>query len=183
MKADYARQELERFCIGELAKLFAAVNRRPPSINYHARHSRFKFVLTERTTLTPEKLEALREMNIDLKEHTEIRGIHVNYDVIRENRLETKLRDALASIHVSEAILEQLFTPQIQLKASFFDILSEVVRHSLKSGEKIEDKIFRVLEILNPATQMRNVETLDLSAKQSFDLLNNAEIAAEEKLA
>jgi hypothetical protein len=183
LRADFARQRIEEYCIEEIANEYAAVNRRPSSRNFSAKHSRFKFVLTERTTMTSEKSEELREMGIPIEQYTEVRGIQINYDAIRQHHLEAKLREALGSMRIPAGVLEEIFTPAVQLKESFYDVLSEVVKSSLKPGEKLEEKLKRTLEILNPATQIRNVEVLGLTPKQCFDLVNSTEIEAEDEIA
>ena len=209
VKGEYARQQLDRFWRDQLAKQYALINRRPANRTFIGKHSKFKFVFTERTTLTPEKIEELKEMDIPIEEHTEVRGVQISYNAIRQHGLVNKLRDALSQMHLPKGVLEEVFSPQVQLKDSFYDILTEVVRNSLKiSGkqegkasennqgkqaenqdklqkklqDKLQEKLGRVLEILNPTTQIRNVE-LDLDAKQAFDLVNSTEIQAEEEIA
>jgi hypothetical protein len=180
MKADFARQQVEEFCLADIAKQYATINRRPSSRNFISKHSRFRFVFTERTTLTPEKSEELSDMNIPLEEHTEVRGVRINYDTIRQHKLEEKLRDALESLKVSKGVLDEIFTPEVHLKESFYNVLTEIVRNSLKEGEKLEDKILNVIQVLSPATQIRNVETIGLNPKQTFELVKNTQIEASQ---
>jgi hypothetical protein len=182
-KIDYAKQSLDDFCLKDWIGRFVATNRRPSSIDYVANHSRLKFVLTSRTTLTHEKVEELRSLGLKIDEHTTLSDLQINYAAIKQHKLENKLRDALESMHVSEGILEEIFIPKVELKDTFYDILVELVRQSLQSGENLEEKTLDVLRVLEPAEQMRNVEVSDLSIKQCFDLIEKTEIEPEEDIA
>lgn len=181
-KIDYAKSRIEDFCLRDWIKRFAATNRKPPSVDYTSDHSKFKFVMTTRTTLTHEKVEELRHLGIAIDEHTILSDIEINYDAIKQHRLENKLRDALEAMNVSAGVLDEVFTPKVELKDTFYDVLVEVVRRSLSPGERLEDKMFQVIQILNPADQMRNVET-DLGIQQCFDLIQKTEIEPEEEVA
>ena len=165
VKGEYARQQLDRFWREQLAKQYAVINRRPASRTFTGKHSRFKFVFTERTTLTAEKIDELKDMDIPIEEYTEVRGVQISYDAIRQHGLVNKLREALSIMHLPKGVLEEVFTPQVQLKESFYDILTEIVRSSLKMPgkqegkqpenqqdkfqKKLQEKLGRVLEILN----------------------------------
>ncbi len=182
-KLDYAKQKLEDFCLSDWISKFVATRKRPSSIDYSANHSRFKFVMTSRTTLTQEKVDELKDLGLPIDEHTVLRGLQVNYDAIRQHGLEGKLREALASLNVKKGVLEEIFSPRVELKETFYDLLAEIVRQSLKSGEKMEEKMLTVLEVLDPTNQMRNVEVLDLSVDECFKLIEKTEIEPDEEIA
>lgn len=181
-KADYAKQELDQYCLRDFVKRFIAGNRRPPSLEYQASHSRFKFVLTSRTTMTVEKVEALHDLDLPIEKHTEMRGMRIDSDAVRQHGLEEKLIQALENLHVSKAVLEECFIPQVELKPTFYDMLVEIVRNSLKRGEDLEDKMMLVLETLNPAEQIRNTEAIGMDAKECFDYVYRAKVEASEDL-
>ena len=153
----------------DLVRRFVAANRRPASAEYLANHARFKFVLTSRTTMTVE-VETLKELNLPIEQYTELRGMQLNADAVRQHGLEQKLIQALESMNVPKKVLEECFIPQVNLKDTFYDLLPEIVRNTLKKGENLEDKMLAVLEVLNPAQQIRNTEAIGLDAKQCFDL-------------
>lgn len=178
-KIDYAKSRIEDFCLNDWIKRFAAGGRKPPNIDYTADHSKFKFVMTTRTTLNHEKVEELRHLGIPIDEHTVLSDIQINYDAIKQHRLENKLRDALEAMNVSEGVLDEIFIPKVELKDTFYDVLVEVVRRSLAPGEALEEKMLQVIQVLNPADQMRNVEVMNLSVQQCFDLLQKTEVETE----
>jgi hypothetical protein len=182
-KIDFARHQVEEFCIRDFARRFAETQRRPPSIEYSADHSRFKFVMTVRTSLNPEMIEALEQLGVDLNEHTQLQGLELNYEAIRQHRLEDRLRQALESMHLAPGVLEEVFTEKVALQDSFYELLVPNIEKTLRSGENLEEKIFEVLRILHPATQIRNAEPLDLSIDECFDLVRKADIEAEEEIA
>lgn len=182
-KLAYAKQQVERYCVRDWIRRFATTSRRPPSLDYAADHARFKFVMTSRTILTSEKAEELRSLGIAVDEHTELRDIAINYDAIREHKLEDKLRKALSDLDVPSDVIEECFAPKIELKETFYDLLVEIVRHSLRKGEELEEKLKQVVEVLNPTNQIRNTEAVGLTIEQCFDLVHQAEIQAEEEVA
>ena len=182
-KLDYAKQKLEEFCLADWITKFVNTRRRPSSIDYSANHSRFKFVMTSRTTLTHDKVEELKSLGLPIDDYTVLRGLQINYDAIKQHGLEEKLREALGSLNVKKGVLEEIFTPRVELKETFYDLLAEVVRQSLKSGEDIEEKMRAVIEVLDPTNQMRNVEVLDLSVDDCFKLIEDTEIEPDEEIA
>ncbi|HLD99739.1 MAG TPA: hypothetical protein VJB59_05740 [Bdellovibrionota bacterium] len=182
-KEAWAKDRINDFCLRDFCHRYAATDRRPPSIEYVTNHSKFKFVLTSRTTLTPDKEDALRDLDIELQEHTQLAGLEINYSAIRQHGLEGKLRDALESLDVDKGILDECFRPKVELKDTFYDRLTEVARASLKPGESLEDKLHEILQILGPAEQVRNVDVIGLDSKQCFDLVTRTDIEAEEEIA
>lgn len=182
-KLDYAKQKLNEYCVRDWVHRFAMTQRRPPSVDYKANHSKFKFVMTARTTLNQEKVEALREIGLPIDEHTVLRDLQINYDAIKQHGLEKSLKKALESMNLEKGVLEEVLVPKVELKDTFYDLLVEIVRQSLSQGEDLEEKILNVLEILDPAEQMRNVEAVDLSSKECFDLIEKTEIELDEEIA
>lgn len=179
-KVRYAEQKVKEHCLQRYAEIYATSGKRPPAIEYESDHSRFSFVQTVRTYLSFEKVEALKQIRIPIDDHTELRGVRVNYEAIRKHKLEKDLQKAFENMGVSEEVLDEIFVPDIQVKPSFYEILDNVVRESLRPGEKLEDKIYEVLNILSPANQVRNLEAVGLTAKQCFDLVMEAEISVPE---
>jgi len=182
-KEQYARNRLDEFCLRDFARRAALSDRRPGSIDYSSDYAKFKFVLTSRTTLTPEKEEALTDLGLPLGEQTRLAGIEINYEAIRAHGLEEKLRQALESMDIDKSILDECFRPKVELKESFYDRLPELVGHIVERKDELEDKMHEVLRILQPTAQLRNVDVKGLTAKQCFDLVTQTEIEAEEEIA
>ena len=182
-KERWAKGRIDEFCVRDFVRRFAAADRRPPSIEYTTAHSKFKFVLTSRTTLTGDKEDALRDMSIPLEEYTQLAGVEINYDAIRQHGLENSLREALEAMDIRKSILDECFRPKVELKDAFYDRLAGVVRGSLQSDEKLEEKMFEVLQVLQPAEQVRNVDVIGLDSQQCFDLVRKTEIEPEEEIA
>ncbi|OFZ17948.1 MAG: hypothetical protein A2X94_08625 [Bdellovibrionales bacterium GWB1_55_8] len=180
-KVRYAEQRVKDYCLRRFSELFAASGTRPPSIEYTGEHSRFMFTQTERTTLTLDKVEELRDLGIPIDEYTELRGIRINYEAIRRHKLEEKLQKALSEMGLRSDILEECFVPNVELNESFYNVLAQIIRESLREGEELPEKLHEVLQILRPANQVRNLELPGYDARKSFDLVMKAEIAATEE--
>jgi len=182
-KEKYSMSRLGDFCLHDFVHRAVLSERRPGSVDYASEYSKFKFVLTSRTTLTPEKEEALKDMRIPLSDHTRLAGIEINYQAIKAHGLENKLREALEAMDVDSSVLDECFRPKVELKDAFYDRLTELVSGSLDEGEKLEEKVYEVLRILQPTTQLRNVDVIGLSQQECFDLIMKTEIEAEEQIA
>ena len=178
-KVNYAEQKLREFCRTSYTKLFVSMKRRPPSLDYKSENSSFKFVQTHRTTLTHEKVEALREVGIEVDDYTTLTGIDINMASIRQHKLEKKLQEGLANLGVSPGVIEECFTPRHELNPVFYDNLYTIVQHSLKKGESAEEKLAQILEVLDPSSQIRNVET-KLPEHKALDFVLKAEIEVDE---
>ena len=178
-KVKFAEQRLREFCGANYTKLFASLKRRPPSLDYRGENSSFKYVQTHRTTLTHEKVEALKESGIEVDDYTTLTGIDINMAAIRQHKLELKLQEGLASLGISPGIVEECFTPRHELNPVFYDNLYTIAQHSLKKGETIEEKLGRIFEILEPSSQIRNVET-KLPEHRALDFVLKAEIEVDE---
>ncbi len=182
-KMRYAEQRIKEHCISDFVNRFIAISKKPGNVDYLSRHARFKFVMTRRTTLSEDKVEDLRSLNIPLEEYTELGGLKINYEAIRQHNLEGHLREALESMHLPKGVIEEVFTPAVELKEAFYDRLDDVVRRSLGDGEDLSEKMLQVLQILNPTTQIRNTEVVGLDLNQCFDLLTQTELEMEEEVA
>ena len=178
-KGKFAEQKVKDYCVREYVHRFATQERKPPSLDFTADHAHFKFIMTMRTTLTPEKIDYLSSRNIAIDKYTELRGIRVNYDAIRQHGLEKKLRSALESMNVAKGVLEEVFRPEVELKDGFYERFYDVLRDSLQQGEDLEDKMLETLNALGPANQVRGLEAVGLTVKQCFELVNETEIDPE----
>jgi hypothetical protein len=181
-KVRFAEERVKEFCLKRFCERFAESGQRPESVKYAAENSVFTFIQTRKITLTPEKAEALKMMNIPVENHTELKGIHVNFAAIKEHKLEVKLRDALAAMGVKQSVLLECFQPDVQLKESFFAHLSAVVNQSLKKGEDLTEKLYEVTRLLHPAEQIRNAESPNLGPIQAFKLIHDTKISVTEDL-
>lgn len=179
-KVRYAEQQVKEYCTRRFAELYATTGNRPPAVDYQGGQSRFTFIQTARINLTADKAEALREMDLPIDQYTELRGMRINYEAIRSHKLEKKLRTALENMGLSNSILEEIFVPDIQLKESFFEVLDSFVARSVKQGESVEEKLYEVMRVLQPASQVRNADVPGMSAKECFDLIESAEIVLPE---
>lgn len=179
-KLRFAEQRVKDYCVRRFAEIYASTGERPSSIDYQGERSQFTFVQTKRTTLTAEKVEALRSLSIPIDDYTELRGLRVNYEAIRRHKLEGSLRKALEEMGVKPEVLEETFEPVVQLKDSFFTLLDNIVTKSLEKGEELSDKMKEVLAILQPANQVRNADLPSLSANECFDLIHAAEISVPD---
>lgn len=182
-KVKFAEQKIREFCVQDFVHRFTALERRPPSIDYASDHSRFKFVVTARTTLTPEKVEYLNSLHLPIDRYTALRGVRINYDAIRQHGLEDRVKQALSSLDIPDSVIEECFTPVIELKDTFYESLDRIVSESLGAREKLEDKMLEVIQTLNPSTQIRNTEVLNLSIEECFDLVHETEIETDEDVA
>ena len=178
-KVKYADQRLREFCNENYIRLFAALKTKPPSLDYVSKNSSLKYVQTHRTSLTHEKIEQLRELDISVDEYTELVGIDINMAAIRQHKLEKKLQEGLASLGVSQGIIEECFMPKHELNEGFIDKLYTIVQGSLKNGEEVAEKMIEVFEILNPSSQIRNVET-KLTQKEAFDFTAKVRIDVDD---
>lgn len=179
-KLRFAEERIREYCLRRFCEKFAALGRRPDSISYAGPHSHFTFIQTQRIGITPEKVDALRSLGVPMDQYTELKGLRVNFEAIREHRLEEKLRDALSEMGLNNQVLDEVFEPQVALKENFFDSLDLIVSKTLARDEKLEDKLYEVTRILGPASQIRNAETPDLNSQEAFQLILKAEISPEE---
>ncbi len=179
-KVGYAEHQVKEYCIKRFCENFAAMGNRPPSIEYTGDESHFTYIQTSRINLTHDKVEALRMLDIPIDRQTELKGIDINYQAIREHGLEKKLRTALEDLGVPEQVLEECFVPRVQLKETFFDNLDDLVRASLDKNEDLAEKLYQVIKILEPANQIKNPDCPDLTAEECFRLVANSEISADD---
>lgn len=184
-KVEYAEQRIKDHCLRRYAEVYAATGKRPESLDFASRHSRFMFIQTDRTWLTLERVEELRAMNVNIDAHTELRGIRINYEAIRrhgvEKGLQKALHEAMVKMNVSQDILDECFVPDVQLKDAFFEILDNVTRESLQEGELLEEKIRDVIRVLGSASQIRNLQAVDLDLKACIKKVVEAEIDVLEE--
>jgi hypothetical protein len=181
-KIKYADKQVKDYCLRRFAEHYSETGHRPESMTYEGKRGVFSFVQTRRISLTTEKVEALKLLNLNLDGETELKGLHINFDAIREHRLESKLRDALSEMGVSKSILQECFQPDVELKESFFEHLSVVVERSLSKGEKLSDKMYEVLQILDPSSQIRNADMPGLNAVQSYKLVHDADVVKPDTI-
>lgn len=179
-KTRFAEQRVKEYCMRRFAELYADSGKRPPSMDFQGAQSHFTFIQTSRINLTPDKAEALRSMDLPVDRHTELKGLRINYEAIRQHKLEEPLRKALEDMGVPNDVLEQVFVPEVQLKESFFEILDNFAASNLKPGENLSDRIYEIMQILQPANQVRNADLPGLNAKECFDLVDSAEIVLPE---
>ena len=178
-KVKFAEQRLRAFCNTNYVQLFANLKRKPPSLDYRGEHSSLKFVQTHRTTLTHDKVEELRGLGVDIDEYTTLTGIDINMAAIRQHKLENKLQEGLQTLGVSPGIVEECFTPRHELNPVFYDNLFTIIQHSLKKSEKLEDKLAHIYKILDPSSQIRNVET-EIPQNKALDIVLKAEIEVDD---
>lgn len=177
-KVGYAEQRIRDFCVENYVKLFASLKSRPPSLDFKGATSSFKFVQTHRTTLTAEKVHDLKDLGVPIDDFTELVGIEVNMAAIRQHKLEDKLQSGLATLGVAPGVIEECFTPRHELSPRFYDNLFAIVQGTIGKGEDAQEKIEQVFQILNPSSQIRNVET-KLNREMSFKYVDETEIESE----
>jgi hypothetical protein len=177
-KVKFAEQRIRSFCDESYIRLFAALKRKPPSLDYRSGHSSLKFVQTHRTTLTHDKVEELRELGVPIDDYTNLVGIDINMTAIRHHKLEDKLQEGLESLGVSPGVIEECFTPRHELNPSFYDAFYTIVQEVVGKGKDPTDRMIEIYHILNPSSQLRNVET-KLDQEDAFKLINETEIEAE----
>jgi hypothetical protein len=177
-KVKFAEQRIRGFCDESYIRLFAALKRKPPSLDYRTEHSSLKFVQTHRTTLTHEKVEELRELGVPIDDYTNLVGIDINMSAIRHHQLEGKLQQGLADLGVSQSVIEECFTPRHELNPSFYDAFYTIVQELVGKGKDPTERMIEIFHILNPSSQLRNVET-KLDQEEAFKLITESEIEAE----
>ena len=176
-KLEYANKGVRDYCRRRFAQIFAATGSRRSSMAFAGKHSSFTFIQTRRMSINEEKVHALNAIGFDVSSETELRGIRINYEAIQRNKLEQKLRAALEGMNVSREVLAECFQPDVQLRESFFDRLGMLTERSLAKGESLGEKLYEVLNILNPTEQIRNADLPDLSSIQSYKLVHDSQIA------
>lgn len=108
-KVRHAEYQVTDYCVRRFCENYLATGHRHPSIEYRGDKSHFTFIQTSRINLTPDKVEALKLMNVAIDDHTELKGIEINSHAIQEHGLEKKLRAALEHLGMSAAVLEECF--------------------------------------------------------------------------
>jgi hypothetical protein len=181
-KVRFASNKVKDYCLRRFCERFAESGHRPESTTYASRNSVFTFIQTKRVTLTPEKVDALKMLKIPVDQFTELKGIRINFEAIRAHKLEQKLRDALAQMGVKKGVLQEVFHPDVQLKEGFFEHLSAVVSRTLKANEDLAEKLYEVIQVLDPAEQIRSADSPNLNPVQSFKLIHDTQIAVSEDL-
>lgn len=183
-KLRFAEQRIREFCLRRFCEKFALTGRRPDSISYVGPHSRFTYTQTRRIAMTPERADALRDMGFPIDEHTELRGLRINYEAIREHKLESRLKEALEGMGLDQEILDECFVPDVQVRDGFFESLPSIVSRTAKD-EDLGERLYEIARVLAPSGQIRNAETPDLDAEGAFKLIEQTQIAppsGEEEL-
>lgn len=179
-KIRFAEQKVRDFCVRRFAEIFRTSGTRPPSVDYTGIRSHFSFVQTSKINLTLDKADTLRSMNIPIDDFTELKGVEINYEAIRRLRLESKLapkiREALQNLGLSDAVLNEVLQPRVELRENFFNLLDRIVKESLGKGETHQDKLVDVLNVLAPASQIRNADLPSLDVGECFELIRKADI-------
>ena len=155
-KIKAATDAVKFWCMQRFADVFAATGSRPATSTVIGGKAKFDFIQTKRIYLTPDRVQAVRDMGVDIDRWTDIKGVNINYEAIKRHGLEASLETALSSMGVTQAILEEIFQPKHELKEGFFDGLYSVCQTGLKKGEKLNEKIFSVLLALQPVSQTKN---------------------------
>lgn len=172
-KIKAATDAVKSWCLQKFAEVYAATGSRPATTTVIGGKAKFDFIQTKRIYLSPDRVQAVRDMGVDIDNWTDIKGVNINYEAIKRHGLESKLQEALGSMGISDAILGEILQPKHEVREGFFDSLFSVVQGSLKKGEDLSDKMFGVLLALQPVSQTKNPE-IELGGANEDDRLASA---------
>ncbi|MGZ3686799.1 MAG: hypothetical protein ACXWPM_12000 [Bdellovibrionota bacterium] len=180
-KVRFAEHQVKEFCLRRYAERYAAAGNRPPGVEFQGEKSHFTFVQTSRINLGIDKVGELRELHLPIDEHTELKGIRIDYEAARKHGIAEKLQEAISSLDLSAEAVEECFVPDVQPREGFFEALDNIVRESLQKGESLPDKMYQVLRVLNPSSQVRNLKIDGMNVKECFEFVIDTEITVPEE--
>lgn len=184
-KVAAATDAVKSWSMSRFAEIWSMTGTRPATFEVHGGIATFDFIQTKRIFLTPERVQAVRDLGVNIDEWTDIKGVNINYEAIKRHGLEEKLQEALGSMGLSDAVLGEILQPKHELKEGFFDAMFSVCNDALAEGESIKDKIYSVMLALLPVNQVKNPK-LDLQAADedaaltaALELIVHSAVAAE----
>lgn len=141
--------------------------------------SRFE-ISQYRTADVPETVAtAIGELGLDITEYS----TQTKYEVRMGNIPEPMIGQVLEAVQkvLGKATYDKVVTKKYALGNSFFDNYLEIMKEHCGKGEKLSEKMTKILAMLKPTVQFLKPAT-DLSETESFDLaFKFAEISAKEK--
>ena len=173
-KIEVSQSQVKNWCVKRFADVYAKTGTRPATSTVVGGSAQFDFIQTKRIYLNPDRVQAMRDLGVDIDSWTEIKGVNINYEAIKRHGLEQKLQTALSKMDVSEAILGEIFQPKFELKDGFFDALYASCEKSMKKGEELAQKMYLTMLALEPVNQTKNPEIVGLSGDTETKRLQSA---------
>jgi hypothetical protein len=165
------------WCLQRFAQNYARTGVRPKSFEVIGGNAKFEFIPTSRIYLNPERVQALRDLNIDVDSWTTIEGIVIDYEALQRHGLEAQLQKAIEGMNLSEAILGDVLKPKHVLKKGFFDAIYSICQNSLQKGEDLATKMHLALSKasgVGSVNQTKNPEIIDLTGETQTERMQAA---------
>lgn len=141
--------------------------------------SRFEISQYRKADIPDSVATAIAELGLDIKKYS----TQTKYEIRMGNVPEPMVEKVLGAIQdvLGKATYDNVVTKKHVLGNSFFDNYLEIVKEHCGKGEKLAEKMTKILGMLGPVVQFLKPAT-DLSETESFDLaFKFAEISAKEK--
>lgn len=141
--------------------------------------SRFEISQYRKADVPDSVAKAIKELGLDIKKYS----TQTKYEVRMGSIPEPMVAPVLEAIRgvLGDATYEKVVTTKYALGDSFFDNYLEIMKKHCSKGEKLAEKMTKILTMLKPTVQFLKPAT-DLSETESFDLaFKFAEISAKEK--
>jgi len=175
-KIEVSENKVKDWCLRKFAENYARTGVRPSTFEVIGGQAKFQFVPTSRIHLTPERVQALRLLNIDVDSWTTLEGITIDYDALQRHGLEAQLQKAIEGMNLSEAILGDVLKPKHVLKKGFFDAIYSICENSLQKGEDLATKIHLALSKasgVGSVNQTKKPEIMELSGDTETKKMQN----------
>lgn len=159
---------------------------KPPDLRRSiGRTGSFNVIQQQNSKLSTDRVRELASVGVDAAPYKKIK-YSINLGKASEEATKTViglLRQSLGNDYQS------IVAEETVLDSSFFEKMLDIVRASLATGERLDEKMLFVLRVLNPTIQFKEFET-DLSSPQGFELAyefsmisGNKELAGKRAIA
>lgn len=141
--------------------------------------SRFEISQYRKADVPDSVAKAINKLGLDIKKYSTQTKYEIRMGSVPEPMIE-KVLEAVQNV-LGKATYDKVVTKKHVLGESFFDNYLEIVKNHCGKGEKLAEKMTKILSMLKPTVQFLKPAT-DLSETESFDLaFQFAEISAKEK--
>lgn len=163
------KASLKSFLLEGFARAWASEKARPATRTWKAIRSSLDYVMTSYINFTGDKQEEIEdELGIDMDEHFEVTGFKIDLAKLQSNQ---KYFDAfmtfIQSMDEEDVENDEYVERVMKLNKNFFDKLSDICDHN-------PDRLYRMLQILDPRANFKNVATSD-KEEDLFDFVRNLE--------
>jgi len=140
---------------------------RPPELRKSiSTTGRFNVVQQKTAKVSAAAADKLKAQGLDIEAHIESRSYTVrmgNASKEEQKKIVASLKDILGDGYAD------VVSEDIKVGDRFFGSFDDIVKKTLADGENLDEKMLRVLRVLNPTVQYQSVES-DLSEAAGFDL-------------